>query len=448
MHYRHTTLLRRPYKLKEMHLVSHLPSGCGMKLVLLAVCLAAAPCVQAGNGDEASSVDLNVNSRYTVESIDFSTHEKYQVSQSVADQMKRLVGEHLNIDALNSLSQRINDELRARTVTFRVSRGTEQASVRVTFEVERRQSRFDVALSNLSYNSREGWTGTGRATLTAGADALTMTGLSNGDDLVERYSGIRLRYDRLGLVNNRLRLGFEFDTFREQYDGQTYASALGAGTYRSRTNIEPSATFTLSKPLTLTVGLSFEKLTPDDGTVRSEAANTVVTTLRYHNRSEVAEATSREVDAIYRLRAATAGLGSDSSYVRHSVQAKYSWRHERHLAEVAVTAGMIYGRAPLFERFVLGNNSTLRGWNKYELDPMGGNRLAHASVTYGYQIMRVFYDTGAIWDQGRKPEEKHSAGIGVNTGLGLLGKNTLLIAVAFPIRQGHMEPLLLAGMNF
>lgn len=427
-----------------------------MKLVLLAVCLAAAPYIQAETGDDATAVDLNVNSRYTVESIDLSPRERSQISQPVAEQMRQLVGEHLNIDALNQLSTRITEELRARSVTFRVSRGSEQASVRVTFEVERRQSRFDVALSNIAYNSREGWTGTGRATLTAGANALSMTGLSNGDDLVERYSGVALRYDRLGLANNRLRLGLEFDTFREQYDGETFvsglsipnSSSLGAGTYRSRTNVEPSATLVLSKPLTLTVGLSFETLTPDDGTIRTQAANAIVTTLRYRERSEDAGANSRELEGVYRVRAATTGLGSDFSYVRHSVQAKYTWRRERHLAEVAVMAGVIYGRAPLFERFVLGNNSTLRGWNKYELDPLGGNRMAHASVTYGYQIMRVFYDTGAIWDQGRRPEEKHSAGIGVTTGLGFLGKNTLLVAVAFPIRHGHMEPLLLAGMNF
>ena len=49
----------------------------------------------------------------------------------------------------------------------------------------------------------------------------------------------------------------------------------------------------------------------------------------------------------------------------------------------------------------LGNSSTLRGWNKYDLDPLGGNRLVYGSVTYGYHIMRVFYDTGSVWDQGR-----------------------------------------------
>jgi outer membrane protein assembly factor BamA len=109
---------------------------------------------------------------------------------------------------------------------------------------------------------------------------------------------------------------------------------------------------------------------------------------------------------------------------------------------------VIYGRSPLFERFVLGNSETLRGWNKYDLAPLGGNRAVSATVTYGYQIMRVFYDTGAIWDRGTRPEERHSAGIGVTTGLGLFGKNALLLAVAFPLRGGRVEPVFIAGMNF
>jgi outer membrane protein assembly factor BamA len=111
-------------------------------------------------------------------------------------------------------------------------------------------------------------------------------------------------------------------------------------------------------------------------------------------------------------------------------------------------AGVIYGHAPLFERFILGNSSTLRGWNKYDLDPIGGNRVVHGSVTYGYHIMRVFYDTGSVWDQGKSPEAKHSAGIGISSGLGIFQKGAFLLAVAFPIRQGRADPVFIAGMNF
>jgi outer membrane protein assembly factor BamA len=116
--------------------------------------------------------------------------------------------------------------------------------------------------------------------------------------------------------------------------------------------------------------------------------------------------------------------------------------------EVTVMAGAISGEAPLFERFSIGDSTLLRGWNKYDLDPLGGNRLAYGSVTYGYHMMRVFYDTGSVWDQGKSPEAKESAGVGVSSGLGILEKGAFLVALAFPLRQGHVTPVVIAGMNF
>jgi hypothetical protein len=62
--------------------------------------------------------------------------------------------------------------------------------------------------------------------------------------------------------------------------------------------------------------------------------------------------------------------------------------------------------------------------------------------------MRVFYDTGSVWDQGKSPEARHSAGIGVSSGLGIFHKGAFLLAVAFPIRQGRADPVFIAGMNF
>jgi outer membrane protein assembly factor BamA len=122
--------------------------------------------------------------------------------------------------------------------------------------------------------------------------------------------------------------------------------------------------------------------------------------------------------------------------------------HDHQTIEFALVAGLIFGRAPLFERFVLGDDTTLRGWDKYDIDPLGGNRMVHGSVTYGYRIVRVFYDTGAVWDQGTTPEIRHSVGVGVSSGLGLFQKGAVLLAVAFPIRQGRAEPVFIAGMNF
>jgi hypothetical protein len=60
----------------------------------------------------------------------------------------------------------------------------------------------------------------------------------------------------------------------------------------------------------------------------------------------------------------------------------------------------------------------------------------------------VFYDAGSVWDQGKPIEVKESAGVGVSSGLGVLEKGAFLLAVAFPLRDGHVTPVLIAGMNF
>jgi outer membrane translocation and assembly module TamA len=212
-------------------------------------------------------------------------------------------------------------------------------------------------------------------------------------------------------------------------------------------NYEPSATFVLAAPLTLTVGLSFEQLNNLSSATRSESANAVINTLRYRQRWGFGDST-QELDAGYSLRAATTLLGTNLAYTRHMARLKYNYSSRVQSVEVTVIAGAIYGQAPLFERFALGDSTLLRGWNKYDLDPLGGNRLAYGSVTYGYHVMRVFYDTGSVWDQGKSPEAKESLGVGVSSGLGVLERGAFLVALAFPLREGHMTPVVIAGMNF
>jgi len=430
-----------------------------MKLALLALVAAASLFSQpADTGDETpvQATDLNVNSRYTIESISFIDARHYRLSTSALQEMQRLIGSKLSTDAVMRLAGRIRSELRAHEVTFKVARGAAPERVRVLLAVVKGGDNFDLSVPKFAYNSNQGWTAVGEATATIGANAITVGLLTDGDTLAERFSGVKLKYNRLSMANNRVQLGFEFDAFHEQYDRATLAafdnsstnSSLGAGVYRSRLNFEPSATFVLAKPLTLTVGLSFEQLEPQLSAARSESANAVINTLRYHRRWEASDATNQELDAGYSLRAATKMLGTDLAYTRHAVNVRYNFRHDQQSVEVALVAGMISGQAPLFERFVLGNSTTLRGWNKYDIDPLGGNRAVHASVTYGYHIMRVFYDSGAVWDSGSSPQPKHSAGIGVSSGLGLFQKGAFLLAVAFPIRQGHVDPVFIAGMNF
>jgi hypothetical protein len=441
----------------ELRLLSWGP----MKLVLIPALAAftllgqsVTPVSDSGLQDQSS--DLNVNSRYIIESIHFVDQRQYKLSTSALDEISRLVGAKVSSEALDRLALRIRAELRAHDVTFKLTRGAQPEAVRVLIQVDRAGGSFDASVPNLSYNSTLGFTGTGQLTSTIGANAFTLRALHDGDTLIERFSGIQAKYERVGLAHGRISLGFEFDGYQDQYSNSTIAalanssqtSSLGAGAYGSRLNYEPSATFVLAAPLTLTVGLSFEQLNNLPSAARSESANAVINTLRYHRRWTESGDSTQELDAGYSLRAATTALGTDLAYTRHMAHLKYNYSSRTQSVEVTMLAGAIYGQAPLFERFALGDSTLLRGWNKYDLDPLGGNRLAYGSVTYGYHIMRVFYDTGSVWDQGKSPEAKDSAGIGVSSGLGVLEKGAFLVALAFPLRQGHVTPVLIAGMNF
>ncbi len=135
-------------------------------------------------------------------------------------------------------------------------------------------------------------------------------------------------------------------------------------------------------------------------------------------------------------------LGSDFVYTKHRWQAGYNWSKGHHSVKEVFTAGYISGRAPVYERFVVGTSSLLRGWNRYEIDPLGGNRLLHNSVEYRYKMAGVFYDCGSLWNLGRVPAILHSVGIGIH-------QSIFTVAVAVPLRNdGRFEPTLLVGMNY
>jgi hypothetical protein len=402
--------------------------------------------------------DLNVNSRYTIESINFVDHREYKLSNSSLDAIRRLVGAKVSSEALERLTQTIREELRAHDVTFKLTRGEQPDSVRVLIQVDHAGGSIDASIPVLNYNSQTGFSGAGQLTSTLGPNVFTFRAVRDTDSFIERASGIQAKYERIGLAGGRIRIGFEFDGYADQYnsstltalDGASRPSSLGAGAYGSRLNYEPSATFVIAEPLTYTIGLSFEQLNSlPSAPARSESANAVTNTLRFHEHwSDSREGVQRQVDAAYSLRAATTILGTDLAYTRHVGHLKYNYSSRRQSVEVNMIAGAIYGEAPLFERFAIGDGTLLRGWNKYDLDPIGGNRLMYGSVTYGYRMLRIFYDTGAVWDQGKPIEVKQSAGIGVSSGLGVLQKGAFLVALAFPFRQGGVIPVLIAGMNF
>jgi outer membrane protein assembly factor BamA len=81
----------------------------------------------------------------------------------------------------------------------------------------------------------------------------------------------------------------------------------------------------------------------------------------------------------------------------------------------------------------------LRGWNKYEIDPLGGNRAISNSVEYHYGPLQAFYDAGAIWEEGQPIVARHSVGLG-------LRESVFSLAVAIPMRAGRVEPIFMMGI--
>jgi outer membrane protein assembly factor BamA len=156
---------------------------------------------------------------------------------------------------------------------------------------------------------------------------------------------------------------------------------------------------------------------------------------------EGSDALKQVLDAGYSLRAATRILSGDFAYARHHWNAGYSFTRDHHTVLVSFVGGVIIGQAPLFERYVLGNSSTLRGWNKYDIDPLGGSRMAHCSIDYRYRCFQIFYDVGSVWDKGQDAKARNSIGAG-------LRKDGFSLAVAFPLRDGRIDPVFMAGMNF
>ena len=333
-----------------------------------------------------------------------------------------------------------------RTVHQKVIRGSKPDHVKVVFEISpNKGDKFNVEVPKFVYHSKQGWTAAVDASSTIGENRFLFGILSDGDELLERYAGLRARYERLEVGTDRLQLSFEFESYHQQWNRATLVALEEnpevPGVYRTRQNFEPRATVVLARPLTLSFGVSFQRYETQFPAARTEASNEVVNTLRYHQRWESPGANQQELDAGYNLRAATRIFNSDRVFARHAWNVRYTFERDHNTVVVGFLAGVISGQAPLFERFVAGNSQVLRGWNKWDLDPLGGERLALGTIEYRYRIFQIFYDTGSVWDREEDSRARHSMGVG-------LRKSGFSLAVAFPIKEGRAEPIVLVGMNF
>jgi hypothetical protein len=397
----------------------------------------------AAEDANASSADTNVNARYIVEGVNVIGVESRAIantlSSSLKAELKQVVGANLDSGKLERLAGRMKNELRAAHVQVRVTRGTLPGRVLVDFEVAKKP--VDLKVAKFLYDTEQGWSGEGSATTRVAGNSFSLALASDGDELLERYAGIRAGFERDNLGTDRLGLRFEFDDFHEMWNPATSAEDP-SGVYRSRQVFMPEARVTIFGPLELDFGVSFARYRPSTPGADTESSNAVVSTLRYHQRwGSAADIQDQELDSSYSLEAATRLFSTDADFTRHTAKARYKFRRDRNRVEVVFLAGGIQGQAPLFDRFSLGNAEMLRGWNRFDLDPTGGSHVIYGSVEYTYRLYQVFYDTGAVWDIPQEREQRQSVGVGFK-------KEGFQVAVAYPLHAVHALPIFFAGMNF
>jgi hypothetical protein len=376
----------------------------------------------------------NANSRYLIETVQYPNHVRGELRQ----QLEQLVGEKYDESLLERLADRIRKYLRVQSVTYRLVRGNAPGQVRVVFETRGHIIQQDAEITKAGYNSVTGFTGGVEASLDVSDFRLGAGLQSDGDTLMERFSGFNVYASHM--AGSRIRFRVDFADYRDDWNPATVA-ADPEGAYTARRSVRPSISVLLARGVTYTAATDFEFMDFNFPAVRTGSANSVLQSLRLRRDWETSGTLRGEVDAGYNLRAATNLLDSDFVYVKNSGEARVTLVDANQRMTLKAGGGVINGSAPLFEQFVAGNTQVLRGWNKYELAPAGSTRQVYGSVEYRYSHFLVFYDTGAVWNRDDPKVLRHSVGAGV-------GANSWFLAVAFPIRGGGVEPVFMVATNF
>jgi len=415
--------------------------------------------VAAGQGFLAREVaaEANANTRYVIEAVQISGETGLKLSRSLQSAFQQLVGAHFDPAQLDELAREMRKELHLKSVTPHLVRGSLPDMVRVDFEVHRRSVVFDVTLPKFLYHSKQGWSAEGTASTTiARTNRLSFGLVSDGSTLTERYAGSAAVYENTHIGTDRVHLSFEFDQFHEQWNRATLmaldTNPKDPQIYRERRNYQPAVTVIIRRPLVFQAGASFQQMelqpsafnSVNPGSSNIVSANSLFALLRFHREFE-GPSQVQEVALDYNIRSASRAIHSDYTYTRHHWNAAYSRTRGNQTIQDDFTAGFISGQAPFFERFVVGTSSLLRGWNRFEIDPLGGTRLVHNSITYRYRFPRVtgqvFYDAGSLWHGTGDTAVRHSLGVGVI-------RSIFTLAVAFPVREGRIDPVFMVGMNY
>jgi len=396
-----------------------------------------------------SDPDDNVNARYIVEEAELTGVPEAEVSQALRDELQGLVGKRLDSGDADRLQERIENELPNYEVSRRIRRGSERGRIRLLYEARKRELpswlRFESLRSNALFHSEQGW-GT-YLDLGIGDRNIRFTPIvawDYADDLVEEYSGYGLRFETRKLGTRRLGASLEYSWFDTDWRTPT----LGALTfkpevprpYTSRSTITPLLKFALSPALNVAAGVSISELEPLFPEPASRMANAAVASIAFGQRWKDGSHATHNAEASFGVRAGSRQLESDLAYTRYLGQGSYRYDLGRHHVQATGMAGAITGHAPLFERFTLGDSSTLRGWDKYAIAPAGGDRVIYSSIEYRYTGLALFLDVGSVWDENSERKVRVSTGFGFHAG-------PAFFVVGFPLNTDNLSAIVTMGLR-
>ena len=391
----------------------------------------------------------NVNARYLVEHVEITGAPDGAVSDALREGLQGLVGKPLDSEEADRLQDRLEQELPRFDVTRRIARGNEPGHIRVVYEVRRKEPpnwlRYAPLRSNVVFHSDQQW-GT-YLDLGMGNRDIRFTpilALANGDDLVEEYSGVGLRFESRRLGTRRLGASLEWSWFDADWRDQSVAAVTANPAlprlYDTRTTITPLVKFAFTPEISLAAGVSVNELKAIAPADRSHMANAAVGALAYNRRWGQGDTGAQQVESEFRVQAGTRALESDAVYTRYLAQGSYEYDRGRHHANASGMAGHLDGEAPLFERFTLGDTRTLVGWDKYDIAPAGGSRMYYASVEYGYSGVSVFLNLGSVWDAPADRRLRVSTGIGFHAG-------PAFATVGFPLNTDNLSAVFTMGLR-
>jgi hypothetical protein len=415
-------------------------------------------------GAEPDSVRVVfVVSRFIVESVDIDGIARSRVSDELYADMQKMVGVPIDQNRVRRLRDRLIAELGSRYGVEQVTQRGAAQQVKVLFHAYvipwlpfRDPGWF------LAYHQKQGISASVyvpinlgiRKTISLGSPVreqastkrFIIGAANSADELIERYSGVRFGYEQLRAGFDRVGFKVNFTSFDSFWQPTTESASRQAPApaelYKSRSTFEPSLAFAFTRSLYAAAGIQLTSLEMKEPASGSRAARSATGSLRYRQTFTPGKI-DHTVNAAYEARTATPALGSDFTYTRHFVEGRYSLSRDANSVTVAVMGGRISGNAPMYDRFSVGNTATLRGWNKFDLAPLGGSRLAYGSFEYslrlrgrglrGLRQAGVYYDAGAVWNPGDPIQMRSAVGIRVLS----------FIRVGFGIRGSHLTPTLI-----